>query len=190
MRKTMVFLMLLSVFLPAQAKSQDALTTFIFLFVDSTIDVAHDYGSEFVRENAFSGDGTTSGRKTIRVVENCIFEQRVEGKDMHGEGAPANLRVVDVMRWNFNKAFFDETEAQVSLNGDQQFIIHGDNGLIYHGLFCLSDARTCQFGSAYRGESQGNQFAQESTKPNDRTTKAMKYFVQTFCPGAKRQTKF
>jgi hypothetical protein len=174
--------------LPAQAKSQDALGTFIFLFVDSTIDTSRDYGSEFSRDG-LSKEGMFLGRQTVKSVAKCAFESKIEG-NAGGEGAPKNLRVVEITRWDFNKAFFDETKVQLSAIGEQEFVIHGDSGLFYRGLLCLSDARTCEWGSGYRGERQSNQFVQSLSEQSERSIKAMKYFVQTFCPGTKRKSAF
>jgi hypothetical protein len=81
-----------------QAKSQDALATFVFIFVTPTIDVTRSSGTELVLHDPMRPDLTT----TVRSPNKCIFEETtIRDKD---------LTKVWKGRWDFNKAFWGEAE--------------------------------------------------------------------------------
>jgi hypothetical protein len=77
-----------------QAKSQDALATFVFIFVTPTIDVTRSSGTELVVHDPVSPGLTT----TVRSPNKCVFEETtIKDKDS---------TTVWKRHWDFNKAFW------------------------------------------------------------------------------------
>ena len=67
-----IFFIALTLFslVPAPAKSQDALGTFAFIFLNDKLDVTRNYGNELVTEDPM-GD-----LLTVSMPSKCVFEAR------------------------------------------------------------------------------------------------------------------
>ena len=76
LRMAILILMVVCLY-PFPAKSQTALATFMYLFVNDSIDVTHDYGNQFVIKNGFSDDARIKGRETVSIQRSCVFEVKV-----------------------------------------------------------------------------------------------------------------
>ena len=114
------FALVIGVFLlsPVQAKSQDALATFVFIFVTPTIDVTQSSGTELVLHDPMRPDLTT----TVRSPNKCIFEETTtRDKDS---------TTVSKRRWDFNKAFWGEAELIEQWNR-RNLRIPGEKGVFY-----------------------------------------------------------
>lgn len=101
-----------------QAKSQDALATFVFIFVTPTIDVTHSSGTELVVHDPISPGLTT----TVRSPNKCVFEETTI-KDK-------NSSTVWKRHWDFNKAFWGEAEFIEQWNR-RNLRLPGEKGVFY-----------------------------------------------------------
>lgn len=173
---------------PFPARSQDALGTFMFLFVSTGFDMTKDYGKEFVKEGKFFfGAYFIEGRQTTSVKENCVFEQKTEGR--YHDSDLKTPQVAEVIRWNFNKVFADETKMQTFPDGSRKIIFHGDKDFVYDGFFCLSEKVNCEYHDT--NENQSNEYTLSFSQDEaERSLKAVRYFVGTFCAGTKRKSAF
>lgn len=141
-----------------------ALATFVFMFVDPTIDVTRSYGNELV----LSHDKDTI---TVAVSDNCIFEEKFTNAG----------RVQQVRRWNFNKAFFNEARDK-----DEGIFIPGEDGVVHVAHYCDLGNGKC-FDRPIE-ERDGAFVGMPVT--DERQIKALQYFINNFCPGTKRKSAF
>ena len=65
--------MLLMIFTSSGAKSQDALGTFIFLFVNTGVDVTQQYGKEYAPLRGKTWDSLFATRHRARLTSHCLF---------------------------------------------------------------------------------------------------------------------
>jgi len=156
-------------FLPAQAISQDALGTFLFMFVDRGVDVTRSYGTEYTRPVGASDKVAT----VVTMSDKCIFEQT----DRVGS------QTASVKRWDFNKAFLSEP-LEPTYGG---FFILGEKGVFHVREYCdfhfsdPPDKCSTAVKESMTAERVDFFFADE------RKMKALAYFTANFCPGTKRK---
>ena len=162
------------------AWSQSALTAFVFIFVDSTIDVGQGVGDEYVRVSHTGGPAYFGQKTTVKTISNCVFE---ESKPYYFP-ADVNIPTRLITRWDFNKVFWNEAK----INGGG-VTVPGEKGALYTRLECPPSLRTCK-GSESEGNEINNIENPASLGGGDRIQKALQYFVSNFCPGTKRKSAF
>jgi hypothetical protein len=154
-----------------QANAQDAFTTFIFLFVDNGIDVSQSVGDRYVKTGVVP--------QTFTVVDKCVFEGKLQAEIVPGR----RFEAAEV-RYDFNKAYFDEAKlSEPTIFLGSYYRIPGESGFIYKREHC--NGSLCD--SSDEKESVSEDFTTVGHADRERLVKAMKYFVQNFCPGKKRK---
>jgi hypothetical protein len=154
-----------------QANAQDAFTTFIFLFVNNGIDASQNVGDRYVKTGVVP--------QTFAVVDKCVFEGRLESEIIPGR----RFETAEV-RYDFNKAYFDEAKlSEPTLFLGSYFKIPGADGFIHKKEHCKGSL--CD--NSDEKEVSSEDFTTVGHVDRERLVKAMKYFVQNFCPGTKRK---
>lgn len=180
MRPVSALAVALVLFSSVPAKSQDALATFAFMFVDDKIDVTRDYGTELV------APWVPPFTRIVTVTDNCVFEVATFRLGL-SEYQPQK-QLMRLERWNFNKAFFDEAKDTGPGLAGRHIIIPGENGLKHVSEYCKNDYfEGCQ--NTPMSE-KDDEVVILSYLLNERRVKALHYFVENFCHGIKRKSAF
>ncbi len=154
------------------ANAQDAFTTFIFLFVNNGIDVSQNIGSRYVKPGVVP--------QTFTVVDKCVFEGKLQAEIVSGK----RFETAEV-RYDFNKAYFDEAKlSEPTVFPVSFYKIPGEAGFVYKKEQCKGSL--CD--SSDEKETISQDFTTVGHGDRERLVKAMKYFVQNFCPGTKRKS--